>query len=453
MSEKNLWILTEERPKEEVIQIIVEKFSKDKNLKSNISNLKIKPIIENGKFQFKYIIEGVKIDKIKNISLKVISGSEGSFVDFLVFHQESEPKNIDLPIYVIEETKTNPSESRNVAVFQRTSKFVFAELFPNNNQAEKIMLYSIRKPYFTLPPTFIFGIKAMKTLGVTIIGLKEAKEGCNEGFETVDELIKYKNAISTKREDNTPLSIEKAKKPGVYRISGKLEKSGQFSHDPNIGAVTLIAKLIRKLDPKSREIIVYNHGLTQKMVTNSKNKFVKIANKFGIKLEGLTLHLTELGDQYWGYNYKGEKIVSIFVHLLLQYNDIKIIYENHAGCEQGYFEFPNKELESIKKKTGKPDLIFLDTKNKIIYLIEAEMATNAFGKNKGVNQLKNFTEVEKDFCKSYIGYTYERYVILYGDKEPTQKSDKVIFQLKTDGELICYDSCPKLIKDIITKFK
>ena len=63
MSEKNLWILTEERPKEEVIQIIVEKFSKDKNLKSNISNLKIKPIIENGKFQFKYIIEGVKIDR------------------------------------------------------------------------------------------------------------------------------------------------------------------------------------------------------------------------------------------------------------------------------------------------------------------------------------------------------------------------------------------------------
>ncbi len=46
MAEDNLWILTEERPKEEVIQIIVEKFSKDKNLKSNISNLKIKPIIE-----------------------------------------------------------------------------------------------------------------------------------------------------------------------------------------------------------------------------------------------------------------------------------------------------------------------------------------------------------------------------------------------------------------------
>ncbi len=328
MAEDNLWILTEERPKEEVIQIIVEKFSKDKNLKSNISNLKIKPIIEKGKFQFKYIIEGVKINEIKNIYLKVISGSEGSFVDFLVFHQESEPKNVDLPIYVIEETKTNPAESRNVAVFQRTSKFVFAELFANTIQAEKIMLYSIRKPYFTLPPTFIFGIKAMKTLGVTIIGLKEAKEGCNEGFESVDELIKHKNAISTKRIDNTPLSIEKTVKPGVYRISGKLEKSGRFSHDPNIGAVTLIAKLIKKLDPNAKEIIVYNHGLTQKMITNSKNKFVKIANEFGIKLEGLTLHSTELGNQYWRYNYKGEKIVSIFVHLLLQYNKIKIIYEN-----------------------------------------------------------------------------------------------------------------------------
>lgn len=453
MSKKNLWILTEERPKEEVIRTIVEKFAKDKNLKLNIINLKIKPIIEKRNFQFKYIIEGVKINEIKNIYLKIISGSEGSFVDFLVFHQESEPKNVDLPIYVIEETKTNPAESRNVAVFQRATKFVFADLFANTRQAEKIMLYSIRKPYFTLPPTFIFGIKAMKTLGVTIIGLKEAKEGCNEGFESVDELIKHKNAISTKRIDNTPLSIVKTNKSGVYRISGKLVKSGQFSHDPNIGAVILIARLIKKLDPETKEIIVYNHGLTQRMVNNSNNKFVKIANKFGIKLEDLILHSTELGDQYWKYNYEGEKIVSIFVHLLLQYNETKIIYENHAGCEQGYFEFPNKDLESIKKKMGKPDLIFLDTRNKVIYLIEAEMATNAFGINSGVNQLKKFTEVEKEFCASYVGYAYKRCVILYGDIEPIQKSNKIIFQLKTNGELICYDSCPKLMKDIITKFK
>lgn len=447
MKQTNLWILTEERPKEEVIQIIVEKFAKENGLKIGISSLKINPVVNEKKFQFWYIVEGVKIQTIKDIHITIISGSEGSFVDFLVFNQESTPTNEDSPIYIIEETKTTPSESRNVSVFQRTSKFVFVELFENNSNAEKIMLYSIRKPYSTLPPTFIFGIKAMKTLGVTIIGLKEAKEDCIDAFKTIDELINHKNSISTKRSDNTPLSIKKASQ-GVYRISGKLEKSGAFSHDPNIGAVVLLAKLIKKLDTNTKQIIVYNHGLSQNMVGKSKNKFVKIANELDIELEGLKLQSIEVEDQYWQYDDKGEKIVSIFTHLLLQYNGIKIIYENHAGCEQGYFEFPDKRLESIKKKTGKPDLIFIDDKKKIIYLVEAERAMNAEKPNKGVNQLSTFYQVEKDFCSSYAGYSFKRCVILYGDKEPSSK-DKIILQLKTNGEISCYNSCPKFLKDII----
>lgn len=442
----NLWILTEERPKEEVVKIIVEKFSKDNKLKIENEGVKIKPIIIDDKFQFRYIVEGVKIDKINNIHLKIISGSEGSFVDFLIFHQELEPTNDDSPTYIIEETKTNPAESRNVAVFQRTSKFVFVELFENNSNAEKIMLYSIRIPYYTLPPTFIFGIKAMKTLGVTIIGLKEVKEGCNEAFKTVDELIKHKNSIATQRADNTPLSIQN-EGDGVYRISGKLEKSGAFSHDPNMGAIALLAKLIKKLDHNTRKIIVVNHGLTQEMVENSENKFVKLANALNIELDGLTLQTPQVDNQYWKYNNRGEKIVSIFTHLILQYKERKIIYENHAGCEQGYFEFPNGVLESIEKKTGKPDLIVVDEENRIIYLVEAEMAENAEKPGKGVNQLSTFQEVEDGFCSSYEGYTVERCVILYGDKEPTN-TNQIILQLKTDGQIIFYDSCPEFIKHI-----
>ncbi len=449
MAEKNLWILTEERPKNEVIQIIIEKFSKEYKKKIQIKNIKIKPIITNGKFEFRYVVEGVKIENIENIHLKIISGAEGSFVDFLVFHQVKEPTSDDSPIYVIEETKTNPAESRNVAVFQRTSKFVFAELFESNSSAEKIMLYSIRIPYSTLPPTFIFGIKAMKTLGVTIIGLKEAEGNLNESFKTVDKLIEHKNSISTRRADNTPLSIHKTEEVGVYRVSGKLEKSGAFSHDPNMGAIALLAKLIKKLDPTAERIIVFNHGLTQDMVENSENKFVKIASTLGIELEGLTLQTPQIDDKYWKYNNRGEKIVSIFAHLSLQYQGIKIIYENHAGCEQGYFEFPDGKLESIEKKTGKPDLILIDENKKIIYLVEAEMAINAEKPKKGVNQLQTFDKVEEGFCSSYKGHTFKRCVILYGDKLPVN-TDKIILQLKTNGEIICYDSCPKFIKNIIT---
>jgi hypothetical protein len=448
VADKNLWILTEERPKNDVVEIILRKFSKDYKKNIQISEINVKPIIMNKKFEFRYIVEGVKLEDVNEIHLKIISGAEGSFVDFLVFNQNNEPTNEDSPIYIIEETKTNPSESRNVAVFQRTSKFVFLELFKNNSNAEKIMLYSIRLEYNTLPPTFIFGIKAMKTLGVLIIGLKEAENGNNEAFETLDELIEFKNSIATKRADNTPLSIHKTDQSGVYRISGKLEKSGAFSHDPNMGAITLLSKLIKKLDPNTKKIIVFNHGLTQNMVEHSENKFIKIASVLGIELEGLTLQTPQVDGEYWKYNNKGEKIVSIFTHLLLQYKGVKIIYENHAGCEQGYFKFPDGKLKSIKKKTGKPDLILIEEKEKIIYLIEAEMAINAEQPQKGVNQLFKFDEVEQGFCSSYTGHVFKRYVILYGDKIP-KNTDKIILQIKTNGEIICYDSCPKFIKNFI----
>ena len=48
--DKNLWILTEERPKKEVIKIMIDKSSSIKNLNIVIENFKIEPVIENNKF-------------------------------------------------------------------------------------------------------------------------------------------------------------------------------------------------------------------------------------------------------------------------------------------------------------------------------------------------------------------------------------------------------------------
>jgi hypothetical protein len=41
MAMKNLWILSEERPKEEVIEQIILKFANDNNTDCNIDNIKI----------------------------------------------------------------------------------------------------------------------------------------------------------------------------------------------------------------------------------------------------------------------------------------------------------------------------------------------------------------------------------------------------------------------------
>ena len=64
----NLWILTEERPKASVILQIVEMYCKDFSDKITLNhNIKIKPIIEKGVFQFVYIVEGLRVAKAKEI--------------------------------------------------------------------------------------------------------------------------------------------------------------------------------------------------------------------------------------------------------------------------------------------------------------------------------------------------------------------------------------------------
>ena len=50
----------------------------------------------------------------------------------IVFYQNHEPKTSDTPIYAIEETKTDDSESRNTGIFQRASKFVYIEYYYPN---------------------------------------------------------------------------------------------------------------------------------------------------------------------------------------------------------------------------------------------------------------------------------------------------------------------------------
>jgi hypothetical protein len=47
MESKNLWILTEERPKNEVVGEIIGKFAKDYNVACFINNIRILPILIN----------------------------------------------------------------------------------------------------------------------------------------------------------------------------------------------------------------------------------------------------------------------------------------------------------------------------------------------------------------------------------------------------------------------
>src|SRR5690606_24239592 len=111
-----------------------------------------------------YQVLGINSPNIGNIYVKTVSGYS-SFVDFLVYFQEQEPVADDTPLYAIEETKTDDSESRNTGVYQRCTKFVYIDYF--YSYVKKIMLYDLQVTQKAKPTqTNIFGSRLLATCGV-----------------------------------------------------------------------------------------------------------------------------------------------------------------------------------------------------------------------------------------------------------------------------------------------
>lgn len=456
---KNLWILTEERPKLEVLRCIIEKFATDNHYAVFIDKIRILPILEDGRFTFVYEVAGYQCNRINKIFLCSISGYS-SFVDYLVFYQNNMPDpSADVPYYAIEETKTDDGESRNTGVYQRCSKFVYIEsYFPNT---QKVMLYNIKIDKKEIPTeTNVFGTRMMLTAGIEILG-KTLDAKIFRPFQSIEELIECKNSMRKPPAGNVPIEIKKVDNK-IY-ISGRLFKSGGLSHDPNIGALTMIAATLRKLG-WDKDIVITHHGLSQKHL-HADNKFVIIANEIGINLEGLEMPEAKRYEKYWYYDNRGEKIGTIFTHLLIEnFTEGYSIYENHAGCERGYFLTANGEHISIDKYTNReeyksgdkskiinlPDLTILDARRKQIVNIEGEMYKN---KNDGIRQLSLFDAFEELYInKYYADFTIVRTVILYGGSDVNEKFEaEVGFALSKHGDLMLGIKAPEIFKDAIIR--
>ena len=455
MEKKNLWILTEERPKKSVIYKIIEKFVKDYSIACFIDNIRILPILNPDKtFSFTYEVSGMKSEYIDKIYIKTVSGYS-SFVDFLIFHQTDEPKQSDIPIYAIEETKTDDSESRNTGIFQRASKFVYIDnYYPN---VKKIMLYSLQIKQKDEPTeTNIFGTRCLLTLGIEIIG-KEADTKIMKPFVSIKELIDSKNSMRMPPKGNIPIKIY------VYenniQVSGRLFKSGGLSHDPNIGSLSLICATLRKLGWDKR-IEIIQHGLEQIHVANAKNKFIRIANRFNIVLQRLNIPCSLEDINYWKYDLSGEKLGTIFIHLIIEnFTQGFSIYENHAGCERGYFYTSTGEpivvgkyIDKEKYKSGNksqiihiPDLVIADFERLTIVNIEGKKEENV---QQGIKELDNFDAFENLYVKKYYSEykTILRTVVLYGSNKEEIEQIEVSFMLNNKGKMILGIKAPEIFK-------
>ena len=454
----DLWILTEERPKKEVLSVVFGKISEIKGVAIEVGPLKVVPLLnDQNKFSFEYEVRGVKSSLFQRVRLRIISGNS-SFVDYLVFLSDHAPIEGDQPIVAIEETKTDDSESRNTGIFQRATKFVYLDLFYPG--VTKVMLYNLQIAQKETPtPTNIFGTRCYQTLGVQILGKTISSEAA-KAFLTVDDLIEARSKI---KPTANGVSIQITKTKGALKISCRLFKSsssgGGLSHDPNIGTLALITATLRHLG-WSGKIIITHHGLQQKHL-GAGNKFIQIANLLNLELEGLSVPIATSPDLYWKYEVSGEKIGSIFVHLLIEnFAPGSVIYENHAGCERGYFYCPDGTPLAVAKKevveqNGTknkgdniflPDLIVVNSAHGVAICIEGEMVGNM---HKGVVQLLGFEKIERLYIKKhYPQLDLHRSVVLFGGNSKVL-DPKVSLWLQEDGTVTFGDSAHQILKSAL----
>ena len=458
LQRQNLWILTEEHPKFDVIQTIVGIFCQDRGNSCFVGQIRIIPIIENNNFSFKYEVLGIDTPLIDRIFIKIASGYS-SFVDFLIFYQDNAPTQQDTPIYAIEETKTTDKESRNTGISQRSSKFVYVHSF--YPMAQKIMLYSLRiEENEKLSDTNVFGSRLLATQDVRIVGKNRTDF---EPFKTVDELILAKNSMRSPPAGNIPIKLTRT--DNKIQISGRLFKSGGLSHDPNIGALSSIAYTLRKLGHQG-EIEITHHGLDNSHVQNKKNKFVRIANMLNITFEGLTMTHQLADIPYWRYDESGEKLATIFIHLVVEnFTKGYAIFDNHAGSEKGYFLTNTNEYIPLAKyedrdayKAGDttkivhiPDLVLLDPHTMEVINIEGKKHENML---RGISELDNYDPVEKLYINAYYpDYKILRTVVLYGSLEKQITRVEVSFLLNKYGNLILGIQAPDLFKRALDNLK
>lgn len=459
---KKLWLYTEERPRKETICLLVERFANDNDFVVTFNDqISILPIVEGDIFTFQYKVAGISCEEVEEIIVATVSGNS-SFADYIIFYSENKPLRSDVPLYVIEETKTDDKESRNTGVYQRCSKFVYADFF--YPEATKIMLYSLKIPQKEIPtPTYIFGTKMLVTLGVEIMGKKLDPE-IFVPFTTVDELIEEKNIM---RDPYNGVPVKMTKSGDTILITAKLEKGERLSHDPNIGMTTIMASCLRKLGWEG-EIIISEHGLADQKSVGKTNKFIQIANQIGISLEGLEIPNSTLADDYWAEEGAKEKLGTIFTSIICEeFTNAVAIYENHGGCERGYF-IAEKEGEELKyvvipKYTDReaykagdkssiiyiPDVVIYDRDRVLIIDGEGKTYQN---REQGYEEMNNFDFFENQIVAQYYpDISIQRTLVLYGGEQEVIEDPRVGLLLNKNGKIVVGEHSPEIFKEAVKK--
>ncbi|MBX2910338.1 MAG: hypothetical protein KF706_11970 [Chitinophagales bacterium] len=298
----------------------------------------------------------------------------------------------------------------------------------------------------------------LKSLGVTILGKKGLDDKRFNAFNSIEGFIELKGKMNPTRNGQ---SVEIIKKKDRIEITAKLLNGGRLAHDPNIGMTTIIAQTLRKLGWKDK-IVVTKHQLPTQQSVGIKNKFIQLANRLNISLEKLSIPSTTFANDYWRYETEGEKLGTIFIHLVVEnFTQGYSIFENHAGSEKGYFiplkgepiplaKYKDREKYKAGDKSqivNIPDLVLVDLSNKIV--IDVEGKQYQFRKN-GIEELAGYDAFDELYIKkSYPKFKVTRTVVLYGSEEEAIVEIEIGFLLNKNGQLILGVKAPQLFQTAI----
>lgn len=500
----NLWILTEERPSNSTLKIILNDIIKKDGYDINVDekNFNIIPIIKNNKFENEYLVSGIVSKHFKKCIIKIIEG-ESSFVDYLIFIQNDEPDKNSKPYYAIEETKSNTQETRNLTL-QRISKFPsIKKHYPDIN----CYMYwrEIESILMSKETTSNLAIKLLRTIDVTILGCDYTSLNDEyKPFKDLDDFIDYikkrpnpksGDKYDLKKENGSLILSAKMDKskfgiininkikyslyypkgehyPKIQNVTGPTNKNnyvGKITSDPSIGVMSGYIAALRALEIQNNleahKVVI--RPTRPIFVLGKKNKFIDIMQDFSISFEKseydsqtrkiskkiIDFEKKENNKNYWKYS-NGEKIVSIFLDIVIEKLDnIKKIFANHAGTEKEFLQIPPiknanpRSIVDLKKSGGLPDIIFFDKLNNIVYMVEAEQSKNI---NDGIKQLGKWKKNEKLIKKYYNGAIIKKFLIHKGYR---LHNHLVLFGLDDEGKIILYDNIPEFIIEAISKNK
>ena len=170
-----------------------------------------------------------------------------------------------------------------------------------------------------------------------------------------------------------------------------------------------------------------------------------------MELEGITMPTSvSFPEKYWHYEMSSEKMASILLHMVGEYHGLRGIYQNHAGCERGYFKTKNDSLVTLPKKDRNginlyiPDLVLHDPISRYVVLVEGKKLSTL---QAGIEEIENYDSIEIEFIKpNYRDCQIYRCVSIFGGNINYLPHKRVILYLSKTGKIIINPDAPECIK-------